>query len=123
MTFHVINTNKQSDEPTDILYTISGEEDYTENNLPITKNASKALAKISTLNGKTRYLIKLSNFGRLYNPVSKLDEGMEYVHIKQKLIDQTYSFKAVSRVVFDLYMKFLCTKNVVWFNQAERELI
>ena len=39
-----------------------------------------------------------------------------------KLGKKEFEFKEVNYKIFEMYIKFLSTKNIAWLNNAEREL-
>lgn len=71
-------------------------------------------------NGQPKYLIRIDNYKKLYNPSSPLSENKQ-----NKLLDQykadASAFKEVSQKVFDYYLTFLKTSNPSWIHNAERE--
>jgi len=72
---------------------------------------SRVLAKIKIKNGgQEKFLIKLDNNKKLYNPSSPLPENK-----KNRLLEQygadAVPFKEVSKKVFEYYMTFLRTSN------------
>jgi hypothetical protein len=81
----------------------------------------RVLAKIKVKNnGQEKFLIKLDNNKKLYNPSSPLPENK-----KNRLLEQygadSVPFKEVSKKVFEYYMTFLRTSNPSWIHNAERE--
>lgn len=82
---------------------------------------NRVLAKIKyKQNGKEKFLIKIDNSKKLFNPALPLSENK-----KDKLLDQygadSSSFKEVSKKVFEYYITFLRTSNQSWIHNAERE--
>jgi hypothetical protein len=111
-------------EKTDQFYSIIGSEDYLdENNCPAIKleNDTRVLAK-KTLrkDGSIKYSIKLTNGGKMQNPLSIYGTKKDNNFLDRKCRSNN-SFKEVSYKVFDLYMNFLKTKNTAWLHNAERE--
>tara|TARA_Y100000004_G_scaffold182631_1_gene229587 strand:+ start:1225 stop:1596 length:372 start_codon:yes stop_codon:yes gene_type:complete len=104
-------------------YTIFGEHEYLdENNFPKLKDGTKdVLAKSITIDDNTRYFIKLGSHGKIYNPIGMFSEGTSNKFLS-KIGKKAWEFKSVSPRVFDLYIKFLKTKNIAWLRNAEREM-
>lgn len=119
---------RSSNKPTetsslDEFYTVVGSEDYLDdhNNPRLNSDNEKTLAKkLFTDQDKPRYLIKINTDGKFHDPFN--------LHSKPKLqsnfLDRTCKepkFKAVTNKVFDMYIKFLKTKNLSWLYNANRE--
>lgn len=107
------------------FYTLNGLEDYkdTENNPRINQeNDSKVLAKkIVREDNSIRFSVKLGNNGKMYNPVSIYGEEKNS-NFLDRICRNTNKFRDVNSKAFDLYVKFLKTKNIAWLNNAEREM-
>lgn len=85
------------------------------------ENDSRVLAKIKfRANGTQKFLVKIDNAKKLYNPSSQLSENKQRTLLDQYSGSQN-NFKEVSQKVFDLYITFLRTSNPLWINNAERE--
>ncbi len=125
MTFHTINVNKDSIKKNTHLYFCSeNDSDFTDDNGNYRCNEEvKAAAKETHLHSSMLYYVKVSNFGRLYNPYSQLTPPREYVHAKEKLLKETFVFKTTNRIVFNLYLDYLKTKKPNLLLQAEREML
>ena len=125
MTFHTINVDKDSVKKNTSLYFCSeNDSEFTDDNVHHRCNeAVKAAAKETHLHSSMLYYVKVSNFGRLYNPYSKITPPREYVHAKEKLIKETFVFKTTNRIVFGLYLDYLKTKKQNLLLQAEREML
>ncbi len=125
MTFHTINVNKDSIKKNTNLYFCSeNDSDFVDDNGNHRCNEEiKAAAKETHLHSSMLYYVKVSNFGRLYNPYSQLTPPREYVHAKEKLIKETFVFKTTNRIVFSLYLDYLKTKKQNLLLQAEREML
>lgn len=125
MTFHTINADKDSVKKDTSLYFCSeSDSDFTDDDGNHRCNeAVKAAAKETHLHSSMLYYVKVSNFGRLYNPYSQLTPPREYVHAKEKLIKETFVFKTTNRIVFGLYLDYLKTKRQNLLLQAEREML
>lgn len=118
------NTDKVIDTTSlDEFYTMIGNQDYLDdNNNPRVKiDNEKTLAKkLFTDQNKPRYLVKINTDGKFHDPFN--------IHSKPKVqsnfLDKTCKepkFKAVTGKVFDMYVKFLQTKNLSWLYNANRE--
>lgn len=106
-------------------YCLSGLGDDTDqdNNSIVNQENDKRVCakKLKRINGTTKYLIKLSEDRKLYNPISiygseKNKNFLESISRNQNL------FKEVNNMTFNLYLRFLRTKNIAYLNQAEREI-
>lgn len=110
--------------PTD-LFTISGQEDFLDiDNNPRCNdiNSTKVLAKrVHRDDGSIRYCIKLDNRGKLYNPISIYGETKVSSFLDRVCRSQN-KYKDVNLKTFEMYIKFLKTKNIAWLNNAEREM-
>lgn len=105
------------------LYTLSGNEDFfDENQMPRKQvDGDKVYAKkIIRDNGSARYSIRLSLSNKLYDPTSQygLDKTKSFL---DSTVRQENRFKNVSPKVFDMYLLFLKTKNTSWLHNAQRE--
>jgi hypothetical protein len=114
-------TIKQENE----FYTLIGLEDYKDNsNNPRVNNDNdtKILAKkIVREDNTVRFSIKLGSNGKMYNPVSIYGEE-KTSNFLDRICRNTNKFRDVNAKAFDLYIKFLKTKNTAWLNNAEREM-
>lgn len=86
---------------------------------------TKCYVKVNvvTKNGKEKltYYIKSGGVaGCLYNPWGTFSEGMENVESKVHG-KKVWNFSKVTKSVFDLYVKFLKTRNNSWYVLADRE--
>jgi hypothetical protein len=111
-------------ESTDCFYGIISDYDFvdTDNNPRINKEIdTRVLAKIKYRdNGNKKYLIKIDNNKKLFNPSSPLSENKKNYLLDQYEADKS-NFKEVSERVFSNYLKFLKTSNPSWILNAERE--
>lgn len=105
-------------------YTILGEHDFVdENNCTRTKEETKlTYAKSVVGPKKEKFYIKTGPFGRVYNPMGLFDEGKGNKFVA-KLGKKEFEFQEVNYKIFEMYVKFLSTKNLAWLNNAERELV
>lgn len=114
-------TNKESVE----YFTIIGLEDHTDTDgYPRVReeNEEKIFAKKSSRkDGTPKYSIRLSNNGKLYNPVSIYGKETELKFL-DRICRSDKKFKEVNEKTFLWYMKFLSTKNISWLYNAEREM-
>lgn len=105
------------------LYTIVGLEEFLDdNNTPRLSNDSELVFAKKTLrkDGTIKYTLKLSNSGKLYNPVSMYGKEQETTFLN-RVCRSNNKFIEVNQKVFDWYIQFLKTKNTAWLNNAERE--
>lgn len=119
-----IDHNKQ--DTTDYkFYCLVGDEDHidTNGNPMLTADSNKVLAKkIIKINSPLQYFIRLSTNNKLYNPISQLGEDKSS-SIVDNTCRPTNRFTPVSPAVFEYYLQFLSSKNLLWLNKAEREKI
>lgn len=115
--------NTITKEPTVEYYTVSGNEDFFDNDqLPRLKTDNDMVYAKKTIrdDNTIRYSIRLSLSNKLYDPTSSL--GLDKT---RSFLDSTVRnenrFKNVSPKVFELYVNFLKTKNVSWLHNAQRE--
>jgi hypothetical protein len=106
-------------------YCVTGSQEFLdESNNPRVKNEddSRVLAKrIYRDDGTSRLSIKLSNTGKIQNPLSIF--GMEkQTTFLDRVCRSQNKFKEVNMKVFNFYLSFLRTKNVAWLHNAEREM-
>ena len=120
----IFNNNKDTENTQEIAYTITGMEDECDGNgCPILKDKdsdNSFAKKIIRKNGTTKFLIRLSSNGKLFNPMSiyGLEKDKTFL---DRICRSNSKFKEVNHKVFDLYIKFLQSKNISWLNNAERE--
>lgn len=72
--------------------------------------------KIIKQDGSYQYLIRLDTNGKLYNPISIYDDN-----VSKRPYRNNDRFQNVNLKTFEYYINFLKTKNISWFNNAERE--
>ena len=105
------------------FFTLSGMEDFLdEDDLPQTKTETDSVfaKRTKRKNGTTKFTIRLSNNGKLYNPVSILGQEINHSFLN-RVCRSNNKFAEVNQKVFNWYVKFLKTKNVAWLHNAERE--
>lgn len=104
-------------------YTLIGYESYIDDNdIPgINENETAKIfaKKVQRSNGTIKYLIRFDKNGKMFNPVSIY--GNKDLSLLENLSRNNKQFKEVNKKVFDLYGKFLQTKNTAWLYNAERE--
>lgn len=119
-----INENKQ-DTTEYKFYSLVGQEDFVDDagNPMVRQDGTKVLAKkITRGDSPTQYFIRLSTNNKLYNPVSQVGEDKS-TSIVDNTCRPTNRFAPVSPAVFEYYLQFLSSKNLLWLNKAEREKI
>lgn len=103
---------------------IGNEDNLDQNGFPVVNKDSKlVLAKrIDQTDASPQYYIKISHQNKLFNP---LDSGLEdrSYSIVDNVCRPSDKFKSVNSNVFNMYLKFLSSKNTTWLNKAEREMI
>lgn len=106
-------------------YTLSGLEDFQDdfNNPRINNtNDTRILAKkIIRDNNTIRFSVKLGSNGKIYNPISIYGEEKNN-NFLDRICRNSNKFKEVNAKAFDMYIKFLKTKNTAWLFNAEREM-
>jgi hypothetical protein len=105
------------------FFTLSGMEDFLDiDDLPQAKAESDSVfaKRTKRKNGTIKYTIRLSNTGKLYNPVSILGQEINNSFLN-RVCRSNNKFAEVNQKVFSWYVKFLKTKNVAWLHNAERE--
>jgi hypothetical protein len=106
-------------------FTLIGSEDFIDNNslarLKIDSEEHTFAKKVVRKNGTTKYMVKLSNSGKLHNPVSiyGVDTDRSFLN---RVCRSNNKFKEVNQRAFEWYLKFLNSKNLAWLNNAEREM-
>lgn len=118
--------SKQIRENTE-LYTIFGEEDILQDGLPIRSNDDDKVyaKKVSRADSSSKYLIRLDYSAKLFNPLSIYDgtDKRQATEFLNSVCRNNKRFKEVNEKTFDLYLKFLSTKNISWLHNAEREIL
>jgi hypothetical protein len=119
------NQTKVKNIPEEEFFTLYGQEDFLDNdNNPRCNSVTsdKVFAKRSFRNdGSTKYSIKLDNNGKIYNPTSIYGNAKTSSFLDRVCRSQN-KFKEVNQKAFDMYIKFLKTKNLAWFHNTEREV-
>lgn len=135
MSEHVIRQDKHvMPKPEDVeivhsdtifLYTISSREDYKDQEgnfriAPMDLQKAKENPYVHAIKTANRFMVKVGQNGRLFNPYGLYSEGME---TKQRVGRPTWKFITTNESNFRNYVKFLTTKNEVFLKNAEREII
>lgn len=113
----ITNTNE--------FYCVRGLEEFLDNknNPRVSDNSPDIAAKaIVKQDGAYRYFIRADHTGRTYNPISTTDKGVS-AKILDKIKNTDHKFIEVNKRAFDMYIKFLSTKNSAWFHNTEREIL
>jgi hypothetical protein len=121
----IFQPKQQCDNPlVENYFTLMGSQDFLDDeaNPRVTHDSPKAYAKIvsNAEENTTKFFIKTDHYAKLLNPMSIYEDD------KNKFMNQLgrqIRFKTVNQKVFDLYLTFLRTKNTVWLNNAEREMM
>lgn len=105
------------------FFTIYGEEEFLVDGYPQRKHDDTLVyaKKIQKRDGMYKYMIKLSNNGKLYNPVAIVGEEKRSTFL-DKICRSNDKFKIVNEKAFNWYVEFLKSKNLAWFYNAEREI-
>ena len=129
---HVINKEKTKKKAkrTEIVYTITGKQEYLENDqYPCIKlDAEKAqespdaFAIKITIGQRTKYYAKRGKYGRLYNPIGMFSEGTASKRLGHAGKFE-WKFTEVGKRAFEFYRDFLRTKNIAYLHNAEREVL
>ena len=102
-----------------------GSEDYIDSNkYPrcTAANSSQVLAKkIYMDKGIYRYYIKIDNNGKIYNPLSIYGDVKQTSFLDRVCRSQN-KYRDVNYKAFEMYLRFLQTKNLAWLHNAEREI-
>lgn len=72
--------------------------------------------------GTTRYFVKFSNIGPTAGSMVNPDEETDLVRRGDWTANGRYSFRPVTKLAFDLYLKFLKSRNRAYILQASREV-
>lgn len=106
-------------------YTLVGNGDFIDeykNSRANQDNYSKILAKkILREDQSIRYSIRITNAGKLYNPISIYGEEKQSTFL-DRVCKTEPKFRDVNLKAFNLYLNFLNTKNLSYLHNAEREL-
>ena len=105
-----------------MLYTIIDQHNFIDddNNPRLSKNSNRVYAKRITKNNTQKYLIKVDNTNKFYNPLSPVS-SIKPTKILQTISIPKNQFKQVNQEIFSMYLNFLRSKNEAWLHNAERE--
>lgn len=117
------------------FFCLKGQEDFIdEDGFARVSSDSNRIAAKSVQNKKPKhfnsennywsYYIKINPSMDLFNPIELLcpvKNKTDYDFINEKCKDG-WSFKQVTKQIFDKYITFLNTKNLSWLKAAERDL-
>ncbi len=105
------------------FYTLFGQHDFLENNLPcLAKFDDVKMFAYSVQHGNViTYFCKVDKRGRLYNPIG-MNTQNEIRRNKQQSKDN-WQFRKQEKKVFNYYLQFLKTKNPAHLNVAQRERV
>lgn len=93
---------------------------YTSDGSHQSGSTPKALAKRVKLDSGLLYYIKFGPDG-LYDPLGMYSNGSQNIE-SRRFGKYVWEYKKVSQFAFDLYIKYLLTKNKTYFIQASREV-
>lgn len=121
---HTSVENKEKTKENNKFFTTKIDCDFhDEENNPRVNNEEdeRVLAKIKRKQDNTyKYLVKIDNNKNLFNPKTDLSDNKRN-NLSDQYFSQSSSFKEVSKKVFDYYLTFLRTSNILWLNTAQRE--
>lgn len=121
-----IFSTKHTTENTE-FYTISGEEDHINDGTPMRKNDDDKVyaKKVQRSDSSLKYLIRLDPSAKLFNPLSIYDQTdkRQVTEFLNTVCRTNKRFREVNHKTFELYLKFLSTKNTSWLHNAEREIL
>ena len=129
---YIIDKDKDVKETkrTEVIYTITGQQDYLEGDkypcvqmdAETAKESSSAFAMQITIGKRTKYYAKRGRHGRLYNPLGMFSEGMAAKRLGHAGRLE-WRFIEIGERAFSFYRDFLRTKNIAYLHNAERELL
>lgn len=106
-------------------YTVIGQHDFMDDDkhpMLDTADDNKLMAEKITYNdGREAFCVRVGTYGKLYNPIGMYSEGRLKKYMA-KFGKKEWTMKKVNPKVFEFYVSFLKTKNLAWFNNAEREM-
>jgi hypothetical protein len=105
------------------LLTMIGMEDVVVDGLYLinsTDSKNIFAKKITRKNGTTKFTIRTSQDGKLYNPISIYGKEEQKTFL-DRVCRSNNKFVEVNLKTFNLYTQFLKTKNLAYLNNAERE--
>jgi hypothetical protein len=69
-----------------------------------------------------RYYVRIAANKKLYDPFPKYSVSDNRASFIDKVCKSNNSYKEVTESVFNMYLNYLRTENVQWYNKAQREL-
>jgi hypothetical protein len=106
---------------------MAGEEDDINHGIPTRNNDDDKVyaKKIQRSDASLKYLIRLDPSAKLFNPLSIYDQTDKrpITEFLNSVCRTNKKFKEVNSKTFELYLKFLSTKNISWLHNAEREIL
>lgn len=117
------NPNKVDKEKTVEFYTLIGKHKFLDKdkNPRLENDCDSVFAKKIINESSYKYYIKVGTYGKIYNPIGLFSEGTANKFLA-RAGKKAWEFKEVNSKIFDMYIKFLRTKNMAWLNNAEREM-
>lgn len=106
-----------------LYFTLDGSQETYFDNIPL-RNQDDNLVyakKYRKIDGSYKYMIKLANNGKLYNPISIYGEEKTNTFLDSVCKSST-KFKTVNEKAFNFYIQFLTSKNIAYYHNAEREV-
>lgn len=106
-----------------VFYTLNGSQDTYTDNIPLRNQEDNLVyaKKYQKIDGSYKYMIKLANNGKLYNPISIYGEEKTN-HFLDSVCKSSNKFKTVNEKAFNFYIQFLSSKNIAYYHNAEREI-
>ncbi len=115
----------QEDNYSSQYFTVIGNHDYLDDDknprLNEDNEDSVMAEKVIYKDGREAYYARVGAYGKLYNPIGMFTEGRMKKYLA-KFGKREWTLKKVNPKVFEFYVSFLRTKNLAWFNNAEREM-
>lgn len=118
-----------------VYYTSLQYQDFLDENenYCLTSESAKTFAKttksgyskhIDNKNPKfNKYYVRISNDKKLYDPFPKYSVSDNRASFIDKVCKNNNSYKEVTESIFNMYLNYLRTENVQWYNKAQRELL
>ncbi len=100
-----------------ILYDV----EYEDEQIEYAEDSANAYAKVVYIRGKSKYYIKASSDGDMYNPIGLYEGGGKDTK-RVNLGRPEWEFEEVRKRPFEFYINFLKTKNQAYLINAEREV-
>jgi len=124
MTNYIYEQKPKTETNEDQFFGLLKDKDFTdENNNPRIRdeNNQQVLAKLKYKSDNSpRYLIRIDETKKIYNPFSYLPENKS-IKLLHAISSDSILFKEVNKKCFDFYLTFLKTSNTSWILNAERE--